>query len=145
MAFTRLIKNAARQHNAAAICEECNHEALAERDLTTSTLEPVALQLGLIHRYCDPTREERTARGILQENAIRLRGWPSKLPPTESEVAVLLNESNIRRETYWIEQLEALNSWPAIFVCGAEHVSSLLTLMTEHGLYPVLVAADWGA
>lgn len=143
IAFINFIQTEAVQHKASAICEENNIQALQEHSLTESTLEPLARQLGLAHKHCDPSHSERQVLGIRQENTIRLQGLLSKHLTTEEEVAKLLSKSHKLRETYWIQQIKELDKWPVLFVCGANHVTSLVELAQNNDLRPLILASDW--
>jgi hypothetical protein len=144
-AFIEFIKDKVVLHNAVAICEEENLQALAAKSLTQSVLEPLALQLGLSHGYCDPNLDQRAAIGIWQENAIRIQAWQQGRHIGDDEVARKLNESNELRENYWIQKLLELDTWPVLFVCGATHVASFVNLAAQAGLYPKVLANDWGS
>ena len=142
-AFTQFVVEICYAHRIRAIAEENNAQALAEASVEESVPQRIAHTLGLTHQHCDPDRAIRTKLGILQENDIRaqaiLKGWP------EAVVQEKLAASHRVRERYWLQQLITLNVWPVLFVCGADHSMSLLSLLPEYDVQVELVASDWGS
>ena len=135
--FCKMLKTAIQNHNIKGIAEEMNAEGLrirlgvnqarAEWQLPEfkDLPEPVehdsigffiAKELGLFHRYCDPDTATRKARNF-------------NLPKD--------------KEPYWIEQLCSFQGFPALFILGADHVSSFASLLKESGFQPFVLAADW--
>ena len=84
----------------------------------------------------------RAALGIRQENQIRISAFPKKL--AEVEVQRLLAESLCARERYWLAELIAFNTWPVLYICGADHSLSFIELLQKSGVANVLIAQDWG-
>jgi hypothetical protein len=126
-----------------AVAEEMNQEALAEQSCTASIPMKVASALKLAHRLCDPNRAQRRDLGIRQENDIRVSAFPATLP--ESEVALRVAESHAKRERHWLDQLRDLNTWPVLFVCGADHVASFSQLLKQQGMAVQVAAEDWAS
>lgn len=140
--FAAYVLDTVKANGVAALAEENNHQALAEADVSESTIQTIARELGLKHRYCDPDTKTRTELGIRQENQIRISVFPKQL--TEAEVQQRLDESMRARERYWLSELVEFNVWPVLFVCGAEHSSPFLNLLRKNNFDAVLVAQDWG-
>lgn len=125
-----------------AIAEEMSVEALAEMECTVSLLKFLADDVSVPHRYCDPIRRERANLGIRDENFIRAIGHISSKSPDEIEVEVLSERR--KREPIWLAQLQSLNTWPVLFICGAWHIPSFTALLQQAGLPSVTLASDWG-
>jgi hypothetical protein len=142
-AFAAFVLATAKQAGVAGLAEENNVAALAEAGATQSTIELMANELGLRHRYCDPNMKTRAKLDMLQENEIRISAFPEKL--IEAEVQRLLTESMRVRESYWLSKLIEFNTWPVLFVCGADHSLPFLDLLNGRGINAALVAEDWGA
>ena len=140
--FASFILTTAREGGVVALAEENNVEALAEANVAESTIEVVAHELGLKHRYCDPNMKTRARLGMLQENQIRISAFPGKL--TEAEVQWRLEESMRARERYWLSELVAFNTWPILFICGANHSLPFVELLRVNKFDTILVAQDWG-
>lgn len=141
--FAAYITATASDNGVNAIAEENNAEALAEAEVAESTVQTLARELGLKHRYCDPNMQTRAELGIRQENQIRISAFPKQL--TEAEVRQRLEEAMYARECYWQSELLKFDTWPVLFICGAEHSLRFLNLLRVNNLDAVLVARDWGA
>lgn len=141
--FADFLRRTIQDSSIVAVAEENNHEALSEHSREVSVPESIAADLGIPHRHCDPNRQTRSVLGIRQENSIRIQNFPEKV--SEDEVQNQLNASDRKREEYWLQQLLELNSWPVLFICGANHVNPFLKLIESNGMQTFLVASDWGA
>lgn len=141
-AFVQFVAETCRAYGICVIAEENNPQALVEASIEESVLQRIAHTLGLTHQHCDPDRVTRTKLGILQENGIRARAFLERW--SERVVQEKLEASHHLREQYWLQQIIALNMWPVLFVCGADHSTSLLSLLSEHDVQVELVASDWG-
>ena len=139
--FTAFLESICHRYRVRVVAEEMNTEALAENKRSTSIPQRLATSLKLEHRFCDPNRSERIALGILQENDIRARAFGSG--SSEAEIVACVAESHQKRERYWLDQLRALDRWPVLFVCGADHVGSLATLLEREGIAKLIAAQDW--
>jgi hypothetical protein len=47
------------------------------------------------------------------------------------------------REPYWIKELIAFNTFPTLFILGADHIDSLARLLADSDFQPFVVARDW--
>lgn len=141
--FSAFLSATASANGVVALAEEHNIAALAESNIVESTVKATARALGLKHRYCDPDKKKRVDLGILQENEIRVSAFPNWL--SEAEVQQRFEESMRAREAYWLSELIDFNSWPVLFVCGANHALSFLDLLRAHAFDGVIVSQDWGA
>lgn len=129
------------EHHIAAICEELNEDALAEKRETSSVCRNISISRNIAHRYCDPNLDQRKALGILQENPIRIDGWLKGWSQKKIEQEVRASHSI--RERYWSDQLAILDKWPVLFVCGAEHTKPFRSLLEQRGLSIRIAACDW--
>ena len=141
-AFETLIRRTAVENKIRAIAEEHSLDALSNKSLSKTVLESIATELSLPHKYCDPSIRQSALLGILQENQIRLRGWPNT-QPSEVQVAEELALGYRKREDWWMQELLALNLWPCLFVCGSEHTIPFAKLLEAAGVNVYIVAADW--
>jgi hypothetical protein len=140
--FGNYVVNTARGHCVAGLAEEYGLENLAEDEITETTIQTIARELALKHRFCDPDMKTRAQLGIRQENQIRISEFPNKL--TEVEVQRRFEESLRARERYWLSELLEFNTWPALFICGADHSLPFLVLLRTNNHEAVLIARDWG-
>lgn len=142
-AFRQLIGIAAQTSLARALAEELNEDGLAEYNVTRSVLQREAAALGLPHCFCEPGRDERDALGIQQGNEVEVTGWIKGW--SEEEVKRRLLAEFRKRETVWCDRLLSLDTWPVLFVCGADHVSGFSSLLSERGLDAVVLETCWEA
>lgn len=140
--FADYVIKMARDHGVAGLAEEYSVENLAEDEITETTIQSIARELELKHRFCDPDMKTRAQLGIRQENQIRVSEFPKQL--TDIEVQRRLADSLRARERYWFSELLVFNTWPVLFICGADHSLSFLNLLQTNNLEPVLLARDWG-
>ena len=140
--FAAYVWDVVKANGVAALAEENNHQVLVEADVSESTVQTIARELGLKHRFCDPDMQTRIKLGIRQENQIRISVFPKQL--AEAEVQQQLDESMRARERYWLSELVEFNVWPVLFVCGADHSSPFLNLLRRNNFDAVLAVQDWG-
>lgn len=136
------LDNLCREFKVCVVAEEMSKEALAENNCTASIPMQVASALRVPHLFCDPNREERARLEIHQENDIRIEAFLSTVT-SETEIAARIAESHTKRERYWLEQLRNLNTWPVLFICGADHVTSFCQLLRQEGIAMHVAAEDW--
>ena len=129
--FKRFLKEIISQHSVRWIPEEMSVEALHKYphpDLPSGESVPfqVADELHRPHRYCcPPDRATRDKLGLS----------PDGMPDTPDDLK--------KREAYWLEQLEKLNSFPCLFVLGSNHADSFPALLKKSQLRPVLLIKEW--
>lgn len=139
--FRELLITLCSEYCSAGIAEEMNQVALAERGATETIACVVAAELKLEHQLSDPLPELRQQLGIRGENVIRLEGFFSDWTPEQIESEI--RRSHELRERYWLSQLRILDSWPLVFVCGANHVEGFTNLLCSHGFEVIVPFADW--
>jgi len=138
----REIERVLNARNFAAIAEEMSLEALMEKDAAESICKRVADRRRLRHEYCDPDRETRSRLGIPTDSNLikalgQLQGW------TEAEIDRKVREAFSQREQYWLERLLELDSWPVLFVCGADHVGTFPEKVKTIGRTVSVLHRDW--
>jgi hypothetical protein len=141
--FATYVVKTARDHCVVGLAEEYSLDNLADDEITETTIQTFARELGLKHRFCDPDMKTRAELSIRQENQIRVSVFPKQL--TEVEVQRRLEESLRARERYWLSELVEFNTWPVIFICGADHSLPFLNLLRTNNLDAVLLTQDWSA
>src|SRR6266478_4875950 len=129
--FKRFLKEIISQHSIRWIAEEMSVEALDKYphpDLPSGESVPlqVADELRLPHGYCcPPDRATRDKLGLSRDG----------MPDTPDDIK--------KREAYWLEQLEKLNSFPCLFVLGSTHTDSFPDLLDKSGLKPDRLIKEW--
>lgn len=143
--FGTFVENICSQFRIAAIGEEMSEDAPAKNGVTQSVCHQIALSRSLSHRYCDPNMRQRAEIGAPREEDIRLKAWQEVWPKRgrEERIKRELRASHAARERYWLERLIELDTWPALLVCGAEHVRYFCDLAEINGIEVVVAADDW--
>lgn len=140
--FSAFIEATAKANLVVSLAEENSSEALAEAEISESTVQIIANKLGLKHCHCDPDRKIRVQLKIQQENDLRVSAVFGNL--TESAIQDKVEESFRIRERYWLGQLLKQNAWPTLFICGANHSLPFLDLLGRRNFEAILVVQDWG-
>jgi hypothetical protein len=139
--FQAFVEKVGARFHVRAIAEEMSLEALAQKSAARTVCNEVADAQNLGHRYCDPNNAQRAALGVRDELDIRAQGFLANW--SQEAIEIEIRESHIIRESYWLEQLLELDHWPALFVCGADHVTSFQALLKINGVSADIGARDW--
>jgi hypothetical protein len=147
-AFHSLVEGASNAYRVKLIAEEMSSEEITNRAAERSICEEVAHKLGRCHCYCDPNTAERAILGIVSKQDIISKVWLESPYGTSSEqdkidAAPLVRASHQKREEEWLRRIEQCNQFPALFVCGACHVSAFAARATGAGLHCTVLQTDW--
>jgi hypothetical protein len=137
--FRTALTAIATQKEIRAIAEEMSHEGLHGAD--DSVCRQVASALGVPHRYCDPSSQERAALGIAEDDRIRMSGHLSGRDPRAIEEDV--RASFARREGLWADCVMDLDAWPLLFVCGANHAEPFRQRLQAFGIEARVLVENW--
>ncbi len=125
-----------------AIAEEMCIDGLKPYDVDESVCKQVADDLHLAHRYCNPSIQEHKERGIIiNEEKFRFDGVVANKPQQQIEVEI--RASHEIRECYWLKQLIKLDTWPVLFVCGADHTEPFRALLQANGIVVHVLCTNW--
>lgn len=139
--FRALVAATCRQQGVRAIAEEMSLDALQRHGAHESVCKQVAEALGIAHRYCDPSTKEQEALGVAEGDSIRMSGYFANRSQEEIEAAV--RASDAIRERCWLECLLELDSWPVLFVCGANHTEPFRELLRANAIAVHVLFAKW--
>jgi len=139
--FEAFLREICDNYGIRAIAEEMNPQAMEEGGATSTLGMKVAAERCLPHAHCDPNRYERKALGIRQDNDVLLDGFFTARPEQESRALIAVEYS--KREAIWLDRLRGLDTWPTLFVCGANHVESFSSLLASNNIATVNAASDW--
>ncbi len=142
-AFRHLVRSAAQTLELGALAEELNEDGLSEHNVRRSVLQQEAAALGLPHCFCEPSRDERVALGVQQENDLRVQAWMNGWSETDIQRRML--DEFRKRETVWCDRLLKLDAWPVLMVCGANHVPSFSALLAERDMVGEVLERCWEA
>lgn len=124
-----------------AIAEEMSLDVIKEKGLASSGVQQLCADKGLCHQFSDPSKEERMMLGILQECNIRAKGFLDDWNSERIDLEILA--SYRIRENYWMSKIKELDTWPLLFICGADHFYSFSNLLSENGIEVVEAYQDW--
>jgi hypothetical protein len=116
-------------------------QALGQKGASTSICEQVSKEIGLEHRYCDPTNEQRAAIGIKGRQDIELEGFFNNW--SKKKIAREISTSHLLREKFWLDEMINMDRWPVLFICGADHVDSFCALARKNGFQADVIVRDW--
>jgi len=149
----------------AILIEECNKHkirAIAEEiekgvDTVASIL---AADLHIGHLYADPDYNERVERGIETDCRLdivheygdrypEIRIWPREPSQDNLPAEVWIEyerrtaESYRIREQVWLEKISSHDTWPLLFICGANHFREFSKLLAASGCHVIESHQDW--
>lgn len=130
------------RHSIRLIGEEMSREVLAIDNTPASVAERVARRLAIGHAYCDPVRARRRALGTTSVQEIR--GDVVRRRGTLDDLKTALDRHFAIVENEWLAAVTAVNIWPVLFICGANHVLSFSARVREAGHQVVVTDSDWG-
>ena len=128
-------------HKAALVAEEMCGVHMAAKPRKDSTCLSVARSLNIPHAYCEPPVDERAALGIRDAQQIRVTAFHERW--SKRRLAKEIAAAFAFRESIWLERLKLEDTWPVLFVCGANHVSSFKKLILSAGYTVRCVRRDW--
>ena len=140
-AFISLLKELASRSKVAALAEEACEELMVRQPRLESTCATAARELKIADLYCEPSQSVRGKLGVRGHQAIEQDAWLLHWPQ-EQKLAEHAKEFAVR-ENYWSVQLLMADTWPVLFVCGAEHIRSFSTMLKSHGVVSKVVCNDW--
>lgn len=139
--FRHLLRLLCAEYGIKAIAEEMNQAALDERGATESIACVLAAELKLGHQFSDPSPILRKELAVRSENEIKTDGFLYNW--ADEHIDAEVRKSHDIRERYWLNQLLILNSWPLLFICGANHVEPFLALLRKNDFEVIAPFFDW--
>ncbi len=144
--FRDTIRTLCSAHKVGAIAEEMDKTVLEEKGVLESVAQQVCSDLGLRHQFSDPSLKERKELGIRTDEEIRHEGWLNGWSQATIDSMVLsygTQSSDRVREQEWLRRIKALDIWPLLFICGANHFVPLRKLLHEAGMTVTEAHQDW--
>jgi len=144
--FYSTIYELSNSYGVRTIAEEMSLDALNEKGATYSIAQQLCNDKDLRHEFVDPTNKEIKELGIFQDNDIRLEGILNNWTPEHIDAEILVrgaDASDSIRENFWLSKIKEIDTWPLLFICGADHFNSFADLLRENGVNVVESCKDW--
>jgi hypothetical protein len=136
--FELWLRKAIENTRAAFIAEEDSEEALADPDRNAESIaQSVAWEMGIEHKFCDPTQDQRQAIGYIDGQTLQLQLFlRDQTGMSDDEIKLRGLATEIAqyfpiRERFWFDHLPCHVGRNGIFICGDAHVDSFSALLRE--------------
>lgn len=136
--FREAIAGICRTHAITGIAEAMSEDGLAYYRKSKTIAHDVADGLKVAHHYIDPTREERIALDIGDGETVAAAQSLNSLQ--EREISRIYEE---KRARFWLDKLEQIDLWPALVICGPNHVEHFGALAAAAGVEVTIAASDF--
>jgi len=141
-AFADLLDRTRKKYRVKFIAEEMSSDVLGDFGVTATVAKTFADHKRLAHRYVDLTGRERVGFGI-DRVGLHQTGHAAALNAVQ--FAALERTVGELRECLWLVRVLAVNKWPVLLVCGANHASRVQYLFNTVGKYAVIEVNDYEA
>jgi hypothetical protein len=140
--FCEFVRGVLARYRVEGIGEEMNSELVEKRGLEKSPCQHLCDEVGLQHRFCEMTSEERSRKGLPPNTeSYWINGhFAGK---TESEILGEVRPILAAREEFWLSELSKWNVWPIVFVCGSLHVNTFAALLRSSGRKVSVIRKEW--
>lgn len=132
--FVDYISKKILELNIKILAEEYSEDACIIADVKQSTIQSLAIQYQLLHRYVDPGNIDREKLGIKSNQEILNSIDPSNYDNLAEIRDKELKKDFPKREGFWLERLADLTGSNIIFVCGSKHLESFSNLLTSNNI-----------
>jgi len=138
--FRELLERTCQKYQIKLIAEEMSADALPDYGTTETIGKQVAAAKRIPHHYVDLTVTERSQFGI-DRFSLHKTGQSAKLSATQ--FAALEQLTGELREYIWLTRVLTINTWPTLFICGANHAPRITLLFNSVGKLAVLEVNDY--
>lgn len=142
-AFKNRLEYVCEVLNIKAIGEEMSLSDLEDHKKTVSTPKLLSKDLGIHHKYCNPTKEQQQQLNIKHPTIISYHGQQDGL--SDIEIYSLQWEEDLKREPFWLQQIEKLGIYPLLFICGSYHVGSFYRFLIVENFDVHVTDHNWKA
>ena len=140
--FAAELRHVCKHHQIARIAEEMSKAGLKHQGVKRTVGAQIAKKLGIAHHHVDMEPKERAALSLddgpmlncIMNNGLRDGGRFRD---------AFTNLGDAVRERCWIGRILARSEWPALFVCGSDHATSVARLWRSLRLPLVIVHRDY--
>lgn len=143
-AFQSEITKICRQYGIRRVCEEMSEDGLREHGVAETICCQVARKSGIEHRYIDLGRE---CRSYLSLNDLPPDWvlWSENSEEVKQFRNTFGNLIHQVRERIWVARILFGESWPVLFICGAEHTDPVHRLLNEFDIESEILFHDLGS
>ncbi len=138
--FANLIETARKKYRAKFIAEEMSGDVLADLGVTATVAETLSKRKGLGHQYVDLSLRERVAFKV---DRLGLHQVGQTAGLSAAQFAALEKIVGELRECVWLVRVMAINIWPVLFICGANHAPRVQYLFNTVGKLAVIEVNDF--
>ena len=138
--YRELLERTCKKYRIKLIAEEMSADVLSDYGTTETNGQQVATRKGIQHRFIDLTAKERSQFGI-DRFSLHQTGQSAKL--SAPQFAALERFTGELRECLWLTRVLAINVWPTLFVCGANHGPRVEHLFNSVGKLAILEVNDY--
>jgi hypothetical protein len=142
--FKRFIVETARRTGVDAVADEtCDDVEAAQGG---SIAKDAAASIPLPYIRCDPNRRQREALGIPSDDEMVTQACDAAgLDMAKRDAHLLRIERKYYpvREKFWLDQIRGHRFRSVVLVCGADHVPTFTSTLTQAGILWDLPAFDW--
>jgi hypothetical protein len=140
--FSDLIVEIIKKYRIRLITEELSEDALPDYGVMESIAKQVANQKNIKHEYIDLSRIEREN---LKIDRLSLYQYAQSSRLNTPQYLALEKTASELRECIWLVRILGINTWPALFICGANHGSRIEYLFNTIGKTAILEVNDYEA
>jgi hypothetical protein len=130
--FKSIIEELCKNYKINLLAEEMSDQGLANHGVEETVSSEVARNINIKHEYIDLTIEQRRELYIADENFVPVSiSLPSSASIENTRPLLVKNLSSPIRERYWLAKILSLDTWPTLFVCGADHADNMVALINS--------------
>ena len=145
LSFESELKCICARGNIQFIAEEMTEEALVKFDATQTIGSRIAKELSICHKYVDLNYSQRKEWSIDDSSMSFIAMNVASGERCYSFRESFSDLASDIRERSWVARILALNAWPALLICGAEHSQSVRKIWHSLGLEAKLIHLDFQA
>ncbi len=128
--FRAYIKECCQSNGIRLVAEEMSCSGLLYHKVDASVAQELASELNISYLATDLDQTERLKLGI-DDYSLGIASSPSGTQSSDPTVRDLLRAkvSDPLRECCWFARILEKDIWPTLFICGADHLGNMVTLM----------------
>lgn len=133
-AFEAFLEQLIKKYSIEYVAEEMVSTILPAFGVTETLVRKVSVRCGKKYEYIDLSEDIRSA---LQIDRISVHQIAQSVGLNEAQFRAFEQLTGELREYLWLVQILSANTWPALFVCGANHAPRVHLLFNSVGILAV--------